>query len=78
MNRNEAEEVEDCSELDPRAPGVWALGSFHEYAQENLPPQAAEVLVHVRDRKRPRRILRFARLLRRRAAASSPSPRAGH
>ncbi len=78
MNRNEIEEVEDSSELDPRAPGVWALGSFPVDGPESRPSQAAEVLVHVRDRKRPRRILRFARALRRRMAPSSASSRAEH
>ncbi len=78
MNRNEIEEVEDSSELDPRAPGVWALGSLNAQARESLPGQTAEVLVHVREHKRPRRILRFARVLRRRATEPSAGPRAEH
>ncbi len=78
MNPNRIEEVEDSSELDPRAPGVWELGSVQVDALESLPSRAAEVLVHVRDRKQPRRILRFARALRRQLSERSAGPRAEH
>jgi hypothetical protein len=56
------EDVEDSSELDPRAPGVWALGSLQANAGEPAQAPAAQLLVHVRDRSRPRRLLRFARI----------------
>ena len=66
------QDVEDSSELDPRAPGVWAQASLQPDAAEPAP--APQLLVHVRDRSRPRRLLRFARIaLGRRSEAAARS-----
>ena len=78
MHRIEAEDIEDSSELDPRAPGVWALGSFAPQPREAAPAGAADVLVHVRDRSRPRKLLRFARACVRRRGEASAGARIEH
>ena len=77
MHRFEAEDIEDSSELDPRAPGVWAQGSFAPPARDEA-SAAADVLVHVRDRSRPRTLLRFARVCVRRRAQAAPGARTEH
>ena len=66
MNRIEVEYVEDSSELDPRAPGVWTQSSFQlgELEPEPAPADADVVRVHVRDQRRSRRALRLRRALR--------------
>jgi hypothetical protein len=78
MHRIEAEDIEDSSELDPRAPGVWALGSLTPQPREETPAGAPEVLVHVRDRNRPHKLLRFARACVRRRGEASAGARIEH
>lgn len=72
------EDVEDSSELDPRVPGVWAQGSLQPDAREAAPADTAELLVHVRDRSRPRRLLRFVRISRARRSDAAARSRTDH
>lgn len=64
MNRIEVEYVEDSSELDPQAPGVWTQGSFHLDDSQAAPAEAQIVEIHVRRQRRPHRMLRLSRVVR--------------
>lgn len=61
MNRTQIEYVEDSSELDPHAPGVWALGSFSHEDSEAALADAVVVQIHVRGERRPHRTLHLRR-----------------
>ena len=63
MNRIEIDYVEDCSELDPQAPGVWAQGSFDLEPDSSAPERPAVVEIHPRHQRRPHRLQRFRRVL---------------
>lgn len=67
MNRIELETVEDSSELDPRAPGVWAQGSFNLDDDETLLADAEVVQIHVRGERRAHHLPHLRRGLRPRA-----------
>lgn len=64
MNRIEVEYVEDSSELDPQAPGVWTQGSFHLDDSGAAPADAPAIQIHVRTQRRPHRMLRLSRVVR--------------
>ncbi len=63
MNRIEVDYVEDCSELDPQAPGVWAQGSIDLEHDSTAPQRPAVVEIHPRQQRRPHRLQRFRRVL---------------